>query len=99
MVGGIDFIEYIKLKDLLRSLGHNIENYSNNMYNYYSEQTYLLLNNIKRRYDELLTQVELTLQDLYYNMLNEYTDKPVDEILSEPHSLKDYINGKLFILK
>lgn len=98
MIGGIDFMEYVKLKDSLRSLGLNMKNYLRNKYNYYSEQMNLLLNNIKREYNELLTQMELILRDLY-NMLNEYSDKSMDEMSTEPHCLKDYINGKLFIIE
>lgn len=91
-------MEYIKLKDSLKSLSDNVGTYSRNKYNQYLEQMRLLLNNTNNGYNELVGQMKLILQDLY-NMLNTFTDESVNEISSEPHSLTDYINSKLCIIE
>lgn len=47
-------------------------------------------------YNEIAKEMELFLNDLLH-VLNQYTDKPMNEISAEPHSINDYMKGMIFI--
>jgi len=90
----IDFIEYMDPDDC-KNLNANIGNYTKEVLHYYVEKTKSYFDLLHRGHDKLQNQFNYALNDLA-NILNKYTDKPVNDLSSsEPHSLKDYLNGKL----
>lgn len=93
----IDFIEYSNLIQKFKNLGKKFDYYLREVYHYYLEQTRLFVDQMLRGYDELLTQVELAVIDLIC-MLDKFTDKPINDASSKPRSLKEYTDGKIFLL-
>lgn len=67
-----------------------------NIYGYYGDQIGLLLKRIELGYKQMAHEMELILNDLLY-ITNQYTDKPVNEMSTEPHCLNDYFKGITFI--
>jgi len=65
--------------------------------NYYSTNFDSFRDYIKSSGRELLEQAKLTLLDIL-NMLNRYTNKPMNDMSSEPRSLNDYSNGMSYVI-
>lgn len=73
--------------------------YLKKMYKYYSYQADILRNKLVHDIDELMEQVELTLLDIL-KQLNLYTDEPVNDMQSsEPRSVKEYYDSKIFFFE
>lgn len=68
------------------------------IYGYYAKQVDLLLKKMAIGHDEIAKEMKLLLNDLLY-ILNQYTDKPMNDISTEPHSLNDHMKGMAFVLK
>lgn len=96
----INVIDYNKhfihsVKDLDGQIGI----YLKKIYKYYSEHANLLLNKLEHNIEEALDQAVLTLLDLF-KILNLYTDEPVNDTQSsEPRSVKQYYNSKIFAVE
>lgn len=59
------------------------------------EQKDLFLNHLERGYKELLDRMEQSLLKII-NTLNKYPSNHVNGESSEPHTLKEYINGNAY---
>lgn len=93
----IDLYKHVDL-DGYKKLNGDVEKYAKKMADYYKEQNKLLLDKLRRGHKQLFNELKLTLIDMY-NILNKYTDKPVNDLSStEPHSLNEYLNGKIQFL-
>lgn len=66
------------------------------IYGYYGDQFDLLWKRIESGYKQMAHEMQLILNDLLY-ITNQYTDKPVNEMSTEPHSLNDYLKGTTFV--
>jgi len=57
------------------------------------------MDKLERDIDELIDQVKLTLRDLL-RQLNLYTDEPMNDMeSSEPRSVKEYYDSKIFFIE